>query len=111
MSQNSLLHLNDRAGTFPPSYYAATAKNVVDRPQLSGMEDAEVCIIGGGFTGLSAALHCARQGRSVVVLDAHRAGWGASGRNGGQVGVGQRIDQDSLEALVGVDHALSLIHI
>ena len=105
MSQNSLLHLNDRAGAFPPSYYAATAKNVVERPRLSGIEEADVCIIGGGFTGLSAALHCARQGRSVVVLDAHRAGWGASGRNGGQVGVGQRIDQDSLEALVGVDHA------
>ncbi len=105
VSQNSLLHLNDKDGAFPPSYYAATAKNAVERPRLRGITDAEICIIGGGFTGLSAALHCAQRGRSVVVLDAHRAGWGASGRNGGQVGVGQRIDQNSLEALVGADHA------
>lgn len=62
---------------------------------------ADVCIIGAGYTGLSAALHLAKAGRRVVVLEAHRVGWGASGRNGGQLGTGQRRDQDELEAMLG----------
>ena len=62
---------------------------------------ADVCIIGGGYTGLSAALHLAQKGYSVVVLEAHRMGFGASGRNGGQVGSGHRQDQRWLEAEVG----------
>lgn len=103
--RRSLLYRNDTEGAFPPSYYAATARGMVERPSLSGTVEADVCIIGAGFTGLSAALHCAERGRSVVVLDAHRAGWGASGRNGGQAGAGQRIDQDDLEALIGVEDA------
>jgi gamma-glutamylputrescine oxidase len=67
--------------------------------------DCDVCVIGAGFTGLSAALHLAQRGYDVVVLDAHRAGWGASGRNGGQLGSGQRVDQEELESLVGVPDA------
>ena len=59
----------------------------------------------GGFTGLSAALHLAERGYSVILLDAHRIGWGASGRNGGQVGTGQRVAQDDLEQKV--DSALA----
>ncbi|WP_170479306.1 NAD(P)/FAD-dependent oxidoreductase [Ruegeria arenilitoris] len=54
-----------------------------DWPIQSGESDAEVAVIGGGFTGLSAALHLAEEGRSVVVLEAEKPGWGASGRNGG----------------------------
>ncbi|WP_242390557.1 NAD(P)/FAD-dependent oxidoreductase [Pararhodospirillum photometricum] len=71
-------------------------------------EQADVCIIGAGYTGLSAALHLARQGRDVLVLDAHRVGWGASGRNGGQVGSGQRLPQQVLERMVGEEDARRL---
>jgi len=105
MPERSLLYRNDRAGAYPESYYAATAIGMVDRPAVEGVVEADVCIIGGGFAGLSTALHCAEQGRSVVVLDAHRVGWGASGRNGGQAGAGQRVDQDELEPLLGLDDA------
>jgi gamma-glutamylputrescine oxidase len=97
----NLLHVNDRAGEYPPSYYAATATPFAALPALQGEVQADVCIVGGGYTGLSAALHLAQKGYSVVVVEAHRMGFGASGRNGGQVGSGQRQDQDWLEAQVG----------
>ena len=97
----NLLHINDKTGEYPPSYYAATATPFADQPTLQGEVQADVCIIGGGYTGLSAALHLAEQGYSVVLLEAHRLGFGASGRNGGQVGSGQRQDQDWLEAAAG----------
>ena len=82
------LYRNDRAGQFPKSWYAATADIPAERPPLYGETRADVCIVGAGFTGLTAALRLAQKGISVVVLDAHRAGFGASGRNGGQVGTG-----------------------
>lgn len=94
----NLLYANDRPGEHAPSWYAATAVPAPRRKPLHGDRRADVCIVGAGFTGLSAALHLARAGLSVVVLEAHRAGWGASGRNGGQVGSGQRLDQDWIEA-------------
>ncbi|MEQ9489798.1 MAG: FAD-binding oxidoreductase [Alphaproteobacteria bacterium] len=104
MSSN-LLYTNDRPGQHAPSYYAATAVGDSDRPSLEGDHEADVCIVGGGFTGLSSALHLAERGYSVILLDAHRAGWGASGRNGGQAAACPRIDQDSLESLVGKELA------
>lgn len=76
--------------TYPDSYYFATAKGVQQRPALAGAERADVCVIGGGFTGLSAALNLAEAGMSVIVLEAERVGWGASGRCGGLIGSGQR---------------------
>ena len=97
----NLLHANDRAGKYPASYYAATATPLAPFPKLKGQTRADVCVIGGGYTGLSAALHLAERGYDVVVLEAHRVGFGASGRNGGQVGSGQRLDQDALEKLAG----------
>jgi len=97
----NLLHINDKVGEYPPSYYAATATPFAAQPALHGQVQADVCIIGGGYTGLSAALHLADLGYSVVLLEAHRLGFGASGRNGGQVGSGQRQDQDWLEATAG----------
>ena len=90
------------------SYYAASARPVVERPVLDCDVDADVCVIGGGFTGISAALHLAERGYSVVVLEAERVGWGASGRNGGHVGVGQRKSQPDLEATLGDDLARTL---
>lgn len=104
----NLLHVNDKAGEYPASYYAATAVPLDRFPVLKGDRRADVCIIGGGYTGLSAALHLARLGYDVVLLEAHRVGFGASGRNGGQVGSGQRQDQDWLEKTVGLDDARHL---
>lgn len=97
----NLLHANDRAGDYPPSWYAATAVPLAPFPPLKGDVRADVCVVGGGYTGLSAALHLAQAGLRVVVLEAHRVGFGASGRNGGQVGSGQRLDQAALEAMAG----------
>ncbi len=67
------------------SYYAATAHPAAERPTLVGAIKADVCIVGGGFTGLSAALEIVGHGLSVVLLESERIGWGASGRNGGQL--------------------------
>ncbi|SKA67567.1 gamma-glutamylputrescine oxidase [Thiothrix eikelboomii] len=102
------LYSNDRPGQYPASWYAATANTLSDAPQLQGTITADVCIIGGGYTGLSAALHLAEAGYQVVLLEAHRVGWGASGRNGGQVGTGWNKDQAELEVLVGRTQAQAL---
>ncbi len=103
-----LLTANDRPGEYPASWYAATATPLAPFPPLEGETRADVCVIGGGYTGLSAALHLAEAGLDVVLLEANRVGWGASGRNGGQVGSGQRQDQDWLERTVGLDRARAL---
>ena len=83
------------------SWYAATAPAVDRHRTLAGRETADVCIVGAGFTGVSAALHLAERGYSVVVLEAARVGWGASGRNGGQVGSGLRESMGALERSLG----------
>jgi gamma-glutamylputrescine oxidase len=104
----NLLHVNDTQGAYPPSYYAATATAFPALPALDGDVAADVCVVGGGYTGLSAALHLARRGYRVVLLEAQRLGFGASGRNGGQVGSGQRQDQDWLEKAYGQVKARAL---
>ncbi len=104
----NLLHANDKAGQYPASYYAATATPLAPFPMLKGQVRADVCVVGGGYTGLSAALHLAERRMSVVLLEAHRVGFGASGRNGGQVASGQRRDQDELERMAGQDTARKL---
>lgn len=103
-----LLTINDQLGAYPGSYYAAHAKPLDPFPAAQGAMSCDVCVIGGGFTGLSTALHLAQSGYDVVVLDAQRVGFGASGRNGGQVGQGQRVEQDDLEDMVGVENARAL---
>ena len=85
----NLLHANDKPGAYPESYYAATATQLPPFPVLKGAHKADLCVIGGGYTGLSAALHAAQAGLSVILLEAQRVGFGASGRNGGQLGSGQ----------------------
>lgn len=104
----NLLYANDQRGAYPPSWYAATTDLPSPRPPLQGRVQADVCIVGAGYTGLSAALHLAQSGQRVVVLEAQRVGFGASGRNGGQLGTGQRVEQPSLERMVGMDDARRL---
>lgn len=101
----SYLTANDRPGEHARSWYAETAGAIPDRPVLAGAHKADLCIIGAGYAGLSAALHAASAGLSVAVIDANRAGWGASGRNGGQVGIGPRADIEAYERRVGPDDA------
>ncbi|WP_375280949.1 NAD(P)/FAD-dependent oxidoreductase [Pseudooctadecabacter sp.] len=103
-----LLTANDRAGEYPASYYAATATPLDPFPAAKGAVRCDVCVVGGGYSGLSAALYLTREGYDVVLLDAQRVGFGASGRNGGQVGTGQRIGQDDLEEIAGRDQARAL---
>ncbi|TMV09576.1 FAD-binding oxidoreductase [Ruegeria sediminis] len=97
----NLLYSNDRRAEHPPSWYAATAHPFERLAPLRGETKADVCVVGGGYTGLSAALHLAEAGLDVVLVEAHRVGFGASGRNGGQLGSAQRMDQEDLERLVG----------
>ena len=87
------------------SYYQASCPPELASDCLRGQVRADVCVIGAGFTGLSAALHLAERGYSVVVLEREEAGFGASGRNGGQVGSGQRCDVMTLERRFGRDRA------
>lgn len=102
------LYRNDAPGTFPNSYYVASAEIGPDRPALEGDLSVDVAIVGAGFTGLSTALHLSERGFDAVVIDAHRVGFGASGRNGGQVGTGWNWDQRKLEAKVGKPEARKL---
>jgi len=67
------------------SYYAATVNEITNYAPLRGVQHADVCVIGAGFTGISTALYLAERGYNVHVLEANRVGWGASGRNGGQI--------------------------
>jgi gamma-glutamylputrescine oxidase len=108
MAGLDLLTANDRPGEYPASWYAETAPLLPPFPPLAGEVAADVCVIGGGYTGLSAALHLAEAGLDVVLLEAQRVGWGASGRNGGQLGSGQRQDQDWLERAFGQSRAHAL---
>ncbi|MCC6716791.1 MAG: FAD-binding oxidoreductase [Acetobacteraceae bacterium] len=89
--------------SLPPSLFAETARPPADTPPLDGDKTVSVAVIGGGFTGLSAALHLAEQGADVAVLEAHEPGWGASGRNGGQVNPGLKPDPDQVVADFGAD--------
>ena len=75
----------NQAQSHTGSYYAATVNNVTDYAPLLGEQNADVCIVGAGFTGISTALHLAERGYNVHVVEANKVGWGASGRNGGQM--------------------------
>ena len=105
MLKMDLLTANDKQGKYPSSYYAEHARHLEDFSCLNGEIQADVCVVGGGFTGLSTALHLAQSGYKVALLEAQRLGFGASGRNGGQVSGGQRMDQEGLEAMLGDEHA------
>jgi glycine/D-amino acid oxidase-like deaminating enzyme len=87
----------------PPSLYADTAIEPASTPALDTDRNVPVAIIGGGFTGLSTALHLAEQGVGAIVLEAQQPGWGASGNNGGQINPGLKHDPDRIEADFGRD--------
>ncbi len=89
-------------------FYAASASPLVPLPRLEGDARADICVIGGGYTGLSAALHAARAGAKVALVEAHSVGFAASGRNGGQIHPGHRKDQAELERWLGRQHARDL---
>ncbi|MFW6345022.1 MAG: NAD(P)/FAD-dependent oxidoreductase, partial [Halomonas sp.] len=90
------------------SWYAATANPAPERPPLDGEIGCDVCVVGAGFTGISAALHLAERGLSVVVLEAVRVGYGASGRNGGQIVNSYSRDLDVIETKYGAETARAL---
>ncbi|MET3105797.1 gamma-glutamylputrescine oxidase [Oxalobacteraceae bacterium GrIS 2.11] len=91
-----------------PSYYADSANASPDRPALLGSVYADVCIIGAGYTGLSAGLHLAEAGFKVVILEQAKVGWGASGRNGGQIVHSYSRDIDVIEQSYGKELAKPL---
>ena len=86
---------------YPDSYYVATAKDLISYPQLTESVKADICIIGGGFTGLLSAVNLAERGYKVTLLEANKIAWGASGRNGGHVGSGHNKDVLQLESEYG----------
>ena len=94
--------------SYPDSWYVASSPILAEQPPARGELAYDVCVVGGGYAGLSCALHLAKSGKSVAVLEAERVGWGASGRNGGHVGTGQRADQHSLEKWYGKTTAKEL---
>jgi gamma-glutamylputrescine oxidase len=98
---NARVHQPAHSSQHANSYYAASSNRQLDYPALSGELRADVCVVGGGFSGLNTAIELAQKGLSVVLLEAHKIGWGASGRNGGQLirGVGHGVEQ--FESLIG----------
>jgi glycine/D-amino acid oxidase-like deaminating enzyme len=79
------MRASDQKREHTGSYYAATANEVTAYPALQGGQSADVCVVGAGFTGVATALSLAERGYSVALVEANRVGWGASGRNGGQI--------------------------
>lgn len=100
----STIH-NDRHAD---SYYTASSNSAPSRAKLEGEVSCDVCVIGAGITGASAALHLAEQGYNVVLLESHQVGWGASGRSGGQAIIGYNKGIRDIASLVGRDDAQKL---
>ncbi len=94
--------------TEPQGYYAASAGPARRRDRLDGDKRCDVCVIGAGYTGLSAALHAAEAGARVELIEAQAIAFAASGRNGGQIHTGLRMNQKELETWLGPQHARDL---
>src|SRR5579864_3558110 len=103
MKRLQLPHMNP-----PQGYYAASVPSRHSRRPLAGAAKCDVCIIGGGYTGLSAAIHLAKAGVRAVLLEAESIGFAASGRNGGQIHSGHRKSQAELEHWLGRQHGRDL---
>lgn len=89
------------SGAYPASYYAASAHPAPPRPALAGEVETDVCVVGAGYTGLSAGLDLAEKGYRVVALEGAKVGWGASGRNGGQIVNGLNASLETIAARYG----------
>ena len=94
-----------KVADYPRSYYAATRNPAPERPALEGERAVEVCIVGAGFTGLSAGLELAERGHEVMVLEGASVGWGASGRNGGQIVNGLNASLEAIGRRFGTETA------
>ena len=97
--------------TYPDTYYKRTMAEDRSRPALSGREDCDTVIIGGGLAGLTTALQLARGGQKVVLLEAEHVGFGASGRNGGFVSPGFATGSDDIARIAGKETAAKLFHL
>ena len=95
----------------PLCLYLATARPAISAPPLRADTHAEVAIVGAGYTGLSTALHLAEHGTAVTLLEAHEPGWGAAGRNGGQVNAGLKHEPDEVERHLGPVHGPRLVRL
>lgn len=93
------------------NYYTRTMNLSSDNQHLAGRIDVEVCIIGGGFAGLEIALNLAERGKSISLIEQHRVGWGASGRNAGLLSPGFTLSPQKLVYLLGKDHAKELYNL
>lgn len=102
---NAMQHPYAGNGNHTGSYYAASANPAPLRPQLRGDHEADVCVVGAGFSGLSTALHLAEKGYKVTVVEGARIGWGASGRNGGQIVNGLNASLETIGRRYGDDTA------
>ncbi|MDD8023370.1 MAG: FAD-binding oxidoreductase [Paracoccaceae bacterium] len=92
-------------GAHTTSYYAASANPSPNRPELQGVQEIDVCVVGAGYSGLSTALHLAEKGYKVAIVEGARVGWGASGRNGGQIVNGLNASLQTIEKRYGKDTA------
>ena len=90
------------------SFYRSSVEDLNSQEQLTSDIDVDICIIGGGLTGISSAINLSKKGYSVILCEARKIGWGASGRNGGQLGIGMRKDQFTIEKKLGLKHAKEL---
>jgi len=99
------------ASDAPHCLYTATARPPVPTPALAGEARAQVAVVGAGYTGLSTALHLAERGIAVTVLEAHEPGWGAAGRNGGQVNAGLKHEPDEVERHLGPVYGPRLVEL
>lgn len=92
-------------GKHTASYYAASANRSPERPPLTGPNEVDVCVVGAGYSGLSTALHLVEKGYKVAILEGARVGWGASGRNGGQIVNGLNASLQTIKKRYGQDTA------
>ena len=97
--------------SFPITWYSQTSLPRAARSELNTDENCDVCIIGAGIAGLTAALELNRRGKRVIILEAQQVAWGASGRNGGVVSPGWAEGSGAIRKKLGLEQALSLIHI
>lgn len=103
-NKRQIPHYSDH-GTYPDSYYAASRNPKPDRPTLKDDIVTEICVVGGGYSGLSTALHLIESNHEVVVLEGAQIGWGASGRNGGQIVNGLNASLEKIKKSYGQQNA------